>query len=394
MPRRGRQGASLFSSLPSELRQSLRQRICEPSSVNASVEPAVDYPMDPTLSGQTLLRTQPDSESEDEEESEDVAIGMYRDKSQEIPVQLPNAIHQLEASKIPAIITRRQFIKQENNCCEKVSSLPATVPVNTTTSRKKRFKLEVPKNNHLGHPWDCTGLVPRYTRIQQVPSDLVKYFRQRGLLFPEYNKLPLLLDRTGWFSVTPQPIAAHIAERCRCDVIVDAFCGVGGNAIAFAKTCERVIAIDNDITRLRLARHNALHYGVAERIEFVLGDYIDWARSYADRRTKEMVDVVFLSPPWGGIDYLGDSQSTFPLSAILPIHGRELFQLSSRLTPNIAYYLPRNTNMDEVGELARELKYSDPDGQRDREWVEVEEETVRGKVKALTVYFGGLVSEE
>lgn len=58
-------------------------------------------------------------------------------------------------------------------------------------------------------------------------------------MFAEYDELPLLLDHTGWFSVTPQPIAQHIAERCRCDVIVDAFCGIGGNAIEFAKTCER-----------------------------------------------------------------------------------------------------------------------------------------------------------
>ena len=42
------------------------------------------------------------------------------------------------------------------------------------------------------------------------------------------------LDREGWFSVTPERIARHIAGRCRSDVIVDAFCGVGGNAIQFA----------------------------------------------------------------------------------------------------------------------------------------------------------------
>ena len=58
-------------------------------------------------------------------------------------------------------------------------------------------------------------------------------------MFEEYDEMPLLLDHTGWFSVTAQPIAKHIAERCRCDVVVDAFCGVGGNAIEFAKTCER-----------------------------------------------------------------------------------------------------------------------------------------------------------
>jgi hypothetical protein len=31
----------------------------------------------------------------------------------------------------------------------------------------------------------------------------------------------------------------HIAERCRADTIIDAFCGSGGNAIQFAFTCER-----------------------------------------------------------------------------------------------------------------------------------------------------------
>lgn len=43
----------------------------------------------------------------------------------------------------------------------------------------------------------------------------------------------------SWFSVTPEKIAEHIAERCKCDTIIDAFCGAGGNAIQFAFTCER-----------------------------------------------------------------------------------------------------------------------------------------------------------
>ena len=39
--------------------------------------------------------------------------------------------------------------------------------------------------------------------------------------------------------MTPEKIAEHIAERCQCDLIVDAFCGVGGNAIQFAFTCSK-----------------------------------------------------------------------------------------------------------------------------------------------------------
>ena len=47
------------------------------------------------------------------------------------------------------------------------------------------------------------------------------------------------LSSEGWFSATPEKIAEHLASRCQCDLIVDAFCGVGSNAIQFAYTCER-----------------------------------------------------------------------------------------------------------------------------------------------------------
>ena len=45
--------------------------------------------------------------------------------------------------------------------------------------------------------------------------------------------------------------------------------GVGGNAINFAFSCERVIAIDIDPAKIELALHN----GVEDRIEFIVGDF-------------------------------------------------------------------------------------------------------------------------
>jgi len=35
----------------------------------------------------------------------------------------------------------------------------------------------------------------------------------------------------GWYSVTPEEIASYIAKKCKCQCILDAFCGAGGNAI-------------------------------------------------------------------------------------------------------------------------------------------------------------------
>lgn len=63
-------------------------------------------------------------------------------------------------------------------------------------------------------------------------------FFQRERYFSLYNQ-GCLLDEEGWYSVTPEAIANVIAEKCRCNIVLDAFCGVGGNAIAFAQTCER-----------------------------------------------------------------------------------------------------------------------------------------------------------
>lgn len=144
------------------------------------------------------------------------------------------------------------------------------------------------------------------------------------------------MDRESWFSVTPENVAWHIANKCIYDVVLDAFCGAGGNTIQFARTCKKgkkfsssldlfkkrgsvnswhtlvfllftliwtsmthiisVIAIDIDPTKIEMAKHNATVYGVADRIEFIVGDFFELA-------PKLQADMVFLSPPWGGPKY-------------------------------------------------------------------------------------------
>jgi len=66
---------------------------------------------------------------------------------------------------------------------------------------------------------------------------LRKYWEQRYSLFSKFDQ-GIQIDEEGWYSVTPESIAVHIANRCASDVIVDAFCGIGGNSIQFALTCN------------------------------------------------------------------------------------------------------------------------------------------------------------
>ncbi|XP_070555121.1 uncharacterized protein [Ptychodera flava] len=198
-----------------------------------------------------------------------------------------------------------------------------------------------------------------------------KYWAQRYRLFSKYDQ-GIQMDIEGWYSVTPEKIAEHIAMRCQCDLIVDGFCGVGGNAIQFAFTCERVIAIDIDPVKIAYARHNAEVYGVADRIEFIVGDYLQLAPYLK-------ADVVFLSPPWGGPDYL--DAEVFDLDAMMTTSGIKIFQKTTDITSNIAYFVPRNTNIEQLASLA---------GSGNK--VEIEQNWLNQKLKTITAYYGELAN--
>ena len=248
-----------------------------------------------------------------------------------------------------------------------------------------------------------------------------------------------------WYSVTPEVIANHIAGRMvemvqqgcnelngtcvtkeREIVVLDVFCGCGGNAIAFArKNRVKVFAVDNDLTRLKMAANNARVYGLNEQeIIFVHADAVDVLRSFKKgsrcageanghlsstanqlasgyrlgglELLPDRIDSVFLSPPWGGMNY--DSNDTFdPISCITIEskhddgnrtikNGGELFQMSanavfSSTNGALVYFLPRNIDGIALGQIAISSNI-------EHEWFEMEQNVVNGKVKTVTAYFG------
>lgn len=81
----------------------------------------------------------------------------------------------------------------------------------------------------------------------------------------------------GWYSVTPEVIAAHIAKRFveklgPNALVIDAMAGVGGNSIQFALHFPIAFGIDLSLERLLLAKHNAKVYGV-QNLELMRGDF-------------------------------------------------------------------------------------------------------------------------
>ncbi|KAF3917388.1 hypothetical protein ABW21_db0204188 [Orbilia brochopaga] len=219
--------------------------------------------------------------------------------------------------------------------------------------------------------------VSMYTK-ETVPWDLTGYWRQRYSLFSLWDEGIWITDE-GYYSVTPEQVAKKIADHilppslAKPYVVMDAFCGVGGNAIQFALSpqCERVIAIDHDETMLACARHNAAVYGVSEKIEFVKADFFEYAEQW---KGDVDVDVIFLSPPWGGPSYKHDE--IFDLEA-MTYGGAKIYSAAQKITSEIVLYLPRNGDLNQVANYNPE-----------NHDIKVVHYCLQQRSKALCAYFG------
>lgn len=97
-------------------------------------------------------------------------------------------------------------------------------------------------------------------------------------------------------------VASHVAESAPAEktILIDAFAGLGGNTIAFARSgrWERIFAIEKDPQTLACAKHNAEIYGVSKKIWWIEGDCTQIIKKRFTGMAKTA--VIFASPPWGG----------------------------------------------------------------------------------------------
>ena len=232
--------------------------------------------------------------------------------------------------------------------------------------KEQQLSLQFPKRRH-----SIITAIYSDTWKPHLSSAVKKYYSQRYHLFARWDQ-GIRFDEVGLFSVTPESLALFTAIRCACGVVIDAFAGIGGNAIQLARTCGHVIAIDLEMSRLKLLKHNAGVYDVANRIDCICGDSTQLL-------PQLHADVVLLAPPWGGVEY--GKKEVFGLGDFPPgLDGRTVFRLARRVTRNIVFVLPRTIDRKEVAQLADE-----------GEMVEFVEGCVDGKLKMVIVFFGDLV---
>ena len=110
--------------------------------------------------------------------------------------------------------------------------------------------------------------------------------RQKTVLF---QKKGVKIDTEGRLFVTPEILAMTLAKKAAKKSVIDGFCGLGGNAIAFARSGCCVDAYEIDRHRLDLARHNARVYAVKIRFH---------RENLLETISGLRADLLWLDPPW------------------------------------------------------------------------------------------------
>ena len=86
---------------------------------------------------------------------------------------------------------------------------------------------------------------------------------------------------------------------------------------------------------------------------------------------------MFLSPPWGGPEYLNT-----PLYDLQQMGGSmdgfKVFSIAKSVTPNLAFFVPKNTNFKQLEYLSAEVGGK----------VDVVRNMLNNKTKAVTAYYG------
>lgn len=186
------------------------------------------------------------------------------------------------------------------------------------------------------------------------PAHLGSYWRQRHQIFHRFDE-GIELDAEALFQTKPEQTALDIAAVFERQVILDAFCGVGGVSIALARCGKTVIALDKYIHKLRMAENNARIYGVRDRITFKQTDSVDYLGNI-----PSPIEGVYFDPPWGGPGYTRRRSFGFD-DFVYADHYR--FKLREFISKNthleIALSVPMNFAFRELRSIRRPVEVID-----------------------------------
>lgn len=186
-------------------------------------------------------------------------------------------------------------------------------------------------------------LILKFGSTKPEFGSLVSLIKLRRLAKDKFSKSEeMFFTSLSLEQSTGERIARHIAKRFKPTwKVADLTCGLGGNAIFLAEQVKKVVAVDLEEEKINCARENAAAYGVAKKIDFIIGD--------AFENIPEDVNAFFLDP---ARDRVGETKTRSFLNSrpslldILP----KLFAI----THNVAIKISPAFSYEELNQLPEE----------------------------------------
>jgi trimethylguanosine synthase len=172
---------------------------------------------------------------------------------------------------------------------------------------------------------------------------MITGWKHRSKLFSRFNR-GIQFDKAGFESAKSEAVANFVAKHLPGKIVLDAFTGIGGSVIGFARAGKKIVSIEIVAKRSEMAQHNAAIYGVAKRINFVIGDTMKlW--------NKFDFDSAYFDPPWGGVGY--EKRGPFKFTSFKPNVLPTIKTLIAH-GKNVAITLPLNFDLNELKRVPKD----------------------------------------
>ncbi|KRX07403.1 hypothetical protein PPERSA_03236 [Pseudocohnilembus persalinus] len=202
------------------------------------------------------------------------------------------------------------------------------------------------------------------------------FYKKRYFLFSLFDQ-GCQLDEESWYSVVAEPISEYIAKRNKCNFVLDAFSGVGGLSIQFAKYSQNVWSNDIDREKIKMLKNNSKIYKVDDKITLFNEDFLQFRDDFE-------ADIVILCPQWGGVFY---TDGLYCLQKNIKPDFLQVLIKGLKISNNLILQLPKNINILEFISLISEAL-----DQVDRPMytmkVEIQIISLNNNPNQIVIYFG------
>jgi 23S rRNA G2445 N2-methylase RlmL len=154
--------------------------------------------------------------------------------------------------------------------------------------------------------------------------------------------------------------------------------------------------LEFDPLKCEYARHNGSIYNVDKNIQVINKDFLQLTMDdikFPPGRHSEM-DVVYASPPWGGIGY--NLLPEYSLTFLYPDF-KKVLKKALEFSRNLILFLPKNTSVDELIDYLIDFSAefsNDPENRKNELVLEIEQIVYGTSCKGIHIYTGKMASIE